>query len=143
MSAHPSPVIRIFFTDFWNVYDATHSRWYEEITIVVQVNGADEILIDLRYRKTQQGEFFFLVGQQGISLEYESFSDNATRVVRFPPSLSPFTSLEEILHHKYLPLQLPTEVLESRITRIRQEWDTSFQFTRVRPDVDPVYQWQD
>jgi len=144
MSTTQESAIVISFIDFWGVYDATHSRWYKEFTILVQVDGNDEILVHLRFRKTAEKEFFFLVGYpNGVQLEYESFSGNATRVVRFPHNLPHFSSLEDILHHEYLKLSLPTELIESRIALIRHEWNNEPLFTRVRPEVDPVYQWQD
>jgi hypothetical protein len=134
----------IIFTDFWNCYDQTYSRWYDNWTLVLEHNRKDMLVIDILYRKTIDGDFFFSHEYQPIRLIDESFSSNCTRIVAFPNEniLTAYKSLSELLEAEYDKSKVPEGVFDFWIMEAEKKWNEMIASkTKIRPDIEEYYEW--
>lgn len=133
----------IHFIDSWNCYDTTYHRWYDDYTIVIQIDNNNELILDFRFRKTIEGNFFFKQDNNKVKLIEENFRDNVTRIVQFPHQneITHFTSLYELLLTEYENVNVPFTVFDIWITEADKEWNNKISNKiKIRPDEDPIYE---
>jgi hypothetical protein len=134
----------ILFVDSWSCYDQTYSRWYDDWTIVLHHKKKDTFIIDIRYRKTIDGEFFFSQNNRHIRFIDESFSSNCTRIVTFPNEsiLTAYRSLSELLEAECNKTKVPEGILDFWISEAEKKWNEVIASKiKIRPDIDPHYEW--
>jgi hypothetical protein len=133
----------ILFVDCWNCYDITYHRWYHDYSVVINFNNQDVIHVDFRYRKTEQGEFFFKQDDDNIHYIDESFSGNATRIVQFNRIVEYVTKLSELLLPAYLETKIPQSVYEVWIMETERKWNEEYaSCIKTKPDVEEQYDWE-
>lgn len=137
-----TPTIEL--VDYWNCYDQTYSRWYDDWTLVLEHNKKDVLVISIFYRKTIEGDFFFSAENQSIRLIDESWSDNCTKIVAFPNEniLTAYKSLSELLNTECDKNEIPEGVWDFWISEAEKKWNEMItNKTKIRPDIEEHFEW--